>query len=328
MTSALQYALSFCDAINMALRRQQRFVRRYQIFMKHSRNIVRLAITFTLILIGLLSMPGAGRQTKASAAHAAPFSSGVAAQGLMTESSLAVGENADGRLEVFAVGPDRALRHNWQLTPGGSWSGWASLGGVIVGSPAVARDDSGSLVVFVRGTNDAVWLKWQLTPGSSGSWSGWYTLGGVIKAAPVVATNADGRLEVFTEGTDRALWHKWQLTPGGDSWSGWASLGTEAIDMFDPAVARNADGRLVVFVGDTDGCPNLIWQLPGGGWNRWAHFAGCGFSSPILATNADGRLEVFVWWTDGSIRHNWQLTPGNTGRVEPPGQAWSDWHTL
>src|SRR6266511_1440374 len=281
MTSALQYALSFCDAINMAPRRQQRFVRRYQIFMKHSRNIVRLAITFTLILIGLLSMPGAGRQTKASAAHAAPFSSGVAAQGLMTESSLAVGGNADGRLEVFA------------------------------------------------------------------------------------------------EGTDRALWHKWQLTPGGDSWSGWASLGTEAIDMFDPAVARNADGRLVVFVGDTDGCPNLIWQLPGGGWNRWAHFAGCGVSSPILATNADGRLEgfarrsdgalwhawqlypnndgwntgwyslggviigspavgknadgrleVFVWWTDGSIRHNWQLTPGNTGRVEPPGQAWSDWHTL
>src|SRR6266508_3213200 len=328
MTSALQYALSFCDAINMAPRRQQRFVRRYQIFMKHSRNIVRLAITFTLILNGLLSMPGAGRQTKASAAHAAPFSSGVAAQGLMTESSLAVGENADGRLEVFAVGPDRALRHNWQLTPGGSWSGWASLGGVIVGSTAVARDDN-------------------------------------------------GRLVVFTEGTDRALWHKWQLTPGGDSWSGWASLGTEAIDMFDPAVARNADGRLVVFVGDTDGCPNLIWQLPGGGWNRWAHFAGCGFSSPILATNADGRLEVFarrsdgalwhawqlypnndgwntgwyslggviigspavgknadgrlevfVWWTDGSIRHNWQLTPGNTGRVEPPGQAWSDWHTL
>src|SRR6266542_4242417 len=282
MTSALQYALSFCDAINMAPRRQQRFVRRYQIFMKHSRNIVRLAITFTLILIGLLSMPGAGRQTKASAAHAAPFSSGVAAQGLMTESSLAVGENADGRLEVFAVGPDRALRHKWQLTPGssGSWSGWYTLGGVIKAAPVVATNADGRLEVFGVGSDNALWQRRQAQAGpSSGGWYIWRSLSGVIVGSPAVGRNADGRLEVFTEGTDRALWHKWQLTPGGDSWSGWASLGTEAIDMFDTAVARNDDGRMVVFVWWTDGSIRHNWQLtpgntgrvepPGQAWSDW-----------------------------------------------------------
>jgi hypothetical protein len=98
-------------------------------FMKPSRNLVRLAITFTLILIGLLCMPGAGRQTKASAsaAHSAPLSSGVAAQGVGFEGFLRVGQNADGRLEIFTQGSDDALWHNWQLTPGGAWSGWYPL---------------------------------------------------------------------------------------------------------------------------------------------------------------------------------------------------------
>ena len=42
--------------------------------------------------------------------------------------AVAVGKNADGRLEVFAVSIDNALLHNWQTTPG-AWSGWASLPG-------------------------------------------------------------------------------------------------------------------------------------------------------------------------------------------------------
>ena len=38
----------------------------------------------------------------------------------------------DGRLEIFARGTDYALWHNWQVSPGGSWSGWNSLGGILV----------------------------------------------------------------------------------------------------------------------------------------------------------------------------------------------------
>ena len=40
----------------------------------------------------------------------------------------AVVQNYDYRLEAFAVGTDGAVYHIWQLTPGGGWSGWGSLG--------------------------------------------------------------------------------------------------------------------------------------------------------------------------------------------------------
>lgn len=39
----------------------------------------------------------------------------------------AVASNRDGRLEVFGIGTDHALWHDWQVTPGGGWSGWNSL---------------------------------------------------------------------------------------------------------------------------------------------------------------------------------------------------------
>jgi hypothetical protein len=39
-----------------------------------------------------------------------------------------VAQNADGRLEVFLVGQNTQLYHNWQTSPG-NWSGWFSLGG-------------------------------------------------------------------------------------------------------------------------------------------------------------------------------------------------------
>jgi hypothetical protein len=44
---------------------------------------------------------------------------------------IEVGQNADGRLEVFACGGNGGLWHIWQTTPGGGWSSWASLGGWI-----------------------------------------------------------------------------------------------------------------------------------------------------------------------------------------------------
>jgi hypothetical protein len=44
---------------------------------------------------------------------------------------LDVGQNADGRLEVFVRGSNGALYHKWQISPNDGWSGWASLGGKI-----------------------------------------------------------------------------------------------------------------------------------------------------------------------------------------------------
>jgi hypothetical protein len=77
---------------------------------------------------------------------------------------------------VFARGTDDALWHAWQETPGGGWSGWASLGGVITSMPAVTNNADGRLEVLARGTDEALWHVWQTAPG--GGWSGWASLGG------------------------------------------------------------------------------------------------------------------------------------------------------
>ena len=42
--------------------------------------------------------------------------------------SHVVGRNADGRLEIFAVGDDNALWQKWQVAPNNGWSDWKTLG--------------------------------------------------------------------------------------------------------------------------------------------------------------------------------------------------------
>jgi hypothetical protein len=55
----------------------------------------------------------------------------------------AVFQNADGRLEVFAMGPNRKLGHIWQTAPNASaWSGWTDLGPEILSDPGVFQNKS------------------------------------------------------------------------------------------------------------------------------------------------------------------------------------------
>jgi hypothetical protein len=84
-------------------------------------------------------------------------------------SNIAVGRNADGRLEFFVRGTDNAVWHKWQVVPNGTWSGWDSMGGVITEDPAVGSNADGRMEVFVRGTDGAVWHVWQTAP--SNGWA-------------------------------------------------------------------------------------------------------------------------------------------------------------
>ena len=99
--------------------------------------------------------------------------------------ALAVAQNADGRLELFAPSPDSVmLWHIWQTAPGGDWSDWATL----------THPD-------------------------------WATPRALSFLGPAVVRNADGRLEVFVYGigTDSPLCHISQTAPNGD-WSNWAAV--------------------------------------------------------------------------------------------------------
>jgi acylphosphatase len=228
--------------------------------------------------------------------------------------------NSDGRLEVFGVGSDRAVWHNWQKAPhSGPWSGWASLGGVVTSDPAVFINSDGRLELFARGADNALWHNWQTAP-HAGPWSGWNSLGGIITSDPEVVENSDGRLEVFARGLDGALWHNWQTAPHAGPWSGWASLG--GIITSNPVPVRNSDGRLEIFARGTDNALWHIWQtVPHAGpWSGWFSLGGVIVSDPAVFDNSDGRLEVFARGTDNALWHIWQATP-HAG-------PWSSWSSL
>jgi hypothetical protein len=87
---------------------------------------------------------------------------------------LDVGRNQDGRLEVFAVGKDHAIWHDWQTRAGsGPWSGWASLGGGFYGTHGRTPDviNQYSRLYVYGWYNNQLYLDYQLRPDCC--WSGW-----------------------------------------------------------------------------------------------------------------------------------------------------------
>jgi GMC oxidoreductase/FAD dependent oxidoreductase len=239
----------------------------------------------------------------------------------------AVFPNADGRLEVFAIGPDGCLGHSWQEEPGGStWSEWGSFGHRILSTPAVFRNSYDFLEVFAIGPDGCVGHVWQRRSMEGWTeWSDWGSFGYELQSPPSVCRQADGRLEVFAIGPDGCLGHIWQQEdPGGSttSWSTWGSFGHQIHSP--PAALRNSDGHLEVFAIGADGCLGHIWQHvdPGGMviWSDWGSFGHAIQGPPTLCMDADGRLEVFAVGPSGRLGHLQQWEPG-----EP---SWSDWEDV
>jgi hypothetical protein len=80
--------------------------------------------------------------------------------------SYRVGRNADGRLEIFAFGTDRALWQKWQVAPNGGWSTWKALGTPVedifaTSAFSVGQSLDGRQELFVMGHDDALWHIWQ-----------------------------------------------------------------------------------------------------------------------------------------------------------------------
>ena len=129
--------------------------------------------------------------------------------------SIALGQNADGRLELFYVGTDSRLYHRWQTSLGGGlskngWTGEVLFPGAIDGAK----------------------------PGSA--------------LSVAVGQNADGRLELFYSTPVGRLFHRWQTSPNGgpskNDWTGEAAFPSLSNQMrFSQQVIQNADGRLEIF---------------------------------------------------------------------------------
>ena len=260
-----------------------------------------------------------------------------------------IGQNSDGRLEVFAIGGDGALWHMYQSKPSkGPWSGWSSLGkpGSIshFDNPVVINNKDGRLEVFATGyTSGAtpymggdLWHISQSKP-SKGPWSAWKTLGSPpYKSVKInrlgVGRNSDGRLEVFATGAvwsvispKEGIWHIWQQKPNKGPWSKWASLGkpsaVNSLTNLPAVVSQNRDGRLEIFV-----TKSSLWHMyqskpsigPWIGWGKMGNPKNTSFNLIPVAVeqNSDGRLEVFAVdyfngkdYSKGSLWHMYQSKP-------------------
>ncbi|MGD2087817.1 MAG: hypothetical protein PVH61_16685 [Candidatus Aminicenantes bacterium] len=260
---------------------------------------------------------------------------------------LVVGQNQDGRLEVFGIGSDGGLWHNYQTTPNSnSWSGWGNMSkptGLLLSTAAVGRNQDGRLEVTAIASDGALWHRYQSKP-NKGPWIGWGSMGkpsGGVKlvANPVIGQNQDGRLEVFVFGSNGALWHRYQPKPSIGPWSSWSSMGKPSSGgkfYAHPAVTRNKDGRLEVFAmagtpgtGEFQLSNTSLWHnsqpKPNhkGSWGSWQSMgkpSNASWPCPAAGQNKDGRLEVFVPGSDGALWHKYQSQP-NSG-------SWAPWKTM
>lgn len=256
----------------------------------------------------------------------------AALDGSLSGGEPVVGQNADGRLEVFAEAPGASgpeLDHIWQLVAGGGWATFGSLGAPpppaqFLGFPTVAANADGRLEAFARVglmSTGALWHIWQSVP--NGGWSTWDNLGGGIGPHFVqVGQNADGRLEVIAINTIGQLIHIWQLTAGG-GWSPWDVLGSPpGVSLVQAVVGQNADGRLEAFSFGTDDALWHIWQTaPNGGWSGWDSLgspSGVHAGQPRVGRNADGRLAVFAVGSNAI----WHIDQSSAGG------AWGSWASL
>ena len=182
-----------------------------------------------------------------------------------------IAQNADGRLELFAVGLDGHLYHIWQTRKNNSseWSELTPLGsGTLPSDPVVAQNHDGRLEVFAVASNGQLYHLWQMP---NGKWSNWESLGGQWSPLkrPAIAQNADGRLEIFMLGSGRQLYHRWQTEPSSSNqWSlnpDWTKFGPERWPLSsNPAIARNKNGKLEVFMMGSDRQLYHSWQTAAG----------------------------------------------------------------
>jgi hypothetical protein len=239
---------------------------------------------------------------------------------------IAVARNADGRLEMFYVGTNGDLYHNWQTTPGGAWAGETQFTGDSARQIAVAQNQDGLLEIFYVGSDYMLYHNRQLTPAiPGGKWAGETAFSGHGATQVAVAQNADGRLEIFYIGyigNNLDLYHNWQTAVNSTDWAGEAWFpGDSGLQV---SAGQNADGRLEIFYVGTNNDLYHHWQTTPGGpsWSPETRFEQDSAKQVVAGANEDGRMEIFYIGLDDYIYHNWQTTPNGNwfGQNRFPGE--------
>ncbi|MFD7587454.1 PIG-L family deacetylase [Kitasatospora sp. NPDC059811] len=243
-------------------------------------------------------------------------------------SGIAVGTNADGRLEVFARRlTDHHIISLPQGTPNGWWwNSWADHGNPNtglgnedqVGVPVVAGNQDGRLELFVKNGGGGLSSIRQTTPG--GVWTGtWTDLGGTDLQDPVTAIrNGVGAIEVFASTRTGVL--GWRQGAPNGAFGGPGPI-PGARPASPPKAALDQDGRIELAYREAGtGAMLVSYQTrPGGEWSQSpAPLGGDGGVGEPAAATAGGRVVLFERNGGGGVSTTAQTAP-NSGYG-----AWQD----
>ena len=235
--------------------------------------------------------------------------------------NVTVGPGTNGSLEeVFKVDSSGIVWHQWEY-PGGTWSGWVSLGDIAVSnSVAWAPGSNGSLEeLFAVDSSGNVWHQWEY-PG--GTWSGWQSLGGVNFVGDVTyAPGSHGSIgEVFATDSHGHVWESWEYTNG--SWSRWTTLPGRGSVAGQVTEAPGYNGSLQqLFAINSRGDAVYRWEKPNGSWTDWYSLGGGNLISNVTVApiKVNGTVaNIFAANMAGQVDYAWQY----------PNGSWSGWNTF
>ena len=141
-------------------------------------------------------------------------------------SSLTAVSNAEGRVDIFALAPDKTVVHNSFQDTNGVWTGWETLGTQKFESSisAVVRQGSNDIELFGLGSDKAFWHR----TGNGSHWPvNWDSHRGGFKSAPTLVSSCPGEYDVFGISNDKGVSHShWKEKVGWTpSYGQWTPLG-------------------------------------------------------------------------------------------------------
>jgi hypothetical protein len=258
------------------------------------------------------------------------------------ECGVSVYRNDDGRLEVFAVGPDDQIYHKAQrqTRKPEQWTNWTCLGGPTRSGPSVARDPLGRLFLAVQFNDGSYRFRSQRSKPKEGTgaqatvgMSDWVSLGGKFSSKPEVIRDSEGFLHVFGRGVDQQVYHRYQMAyPDGPrtrvKWDSWVHMGGPASSA--PSVLLDHESMLNVFIRGGD---RQLWRVRQVSvlaeksivrWGEWEPLGGVLASAPRVA-NLVSSMWLVMAVIRGADKGMWmrQQTSSLTSGV-----GWGEWTNL
>jgi hypothetical protein len=239
------------------------------------------------------------------------------------------GRDRDGWLEIFQVGTNSALYHNWQTAPNGSWAGETRFANDSAKWVAVGRNADGRLEIFYVGTNDGLYHNWQTKPGAN-TWAGETRFANDSAKVIAVGQNLDGRLEIFYVGTNNFPYHNWQTRANATTWAGETRFPNASAQWV--AVGQNTDGRLEIFYVGTNNDLYHNWQTTANStvWGAKRGFPTTARNiSPLIVIPTDGRRSstwgrTAVSIATGKSRRTESVRASSGCRAQAPDRLRSD----